>query len=101
MGERAENHTAADRGYAQNREDAHLARGGEVGIVAGDREQISPESPSVEQDAVSDARVRDRVRVKAGPSFYEPTGYSPLLDRIAELYIVKEVFRAEVEKRNE
>src|SRR5215212_5063806 len=101
MGEKAENHTAWDRGYAQTREDAHLTRGSEVVYAATDREQVGTEPPSGEQDAMTDARVRDRIRVKPGPSFHEPTGYSPLLKRISELYIARELFRAKVEKRKE
>jgi|SRR5215212_1746473 len=101
MGEKAENHTAADRGLAQNRADAHLDSHGEVVYFAGVREKASAEPRSVKQDAMTDARVRDRIRVKPGPSFHEPTGYSPLLKRISELYIARELFRAKVEKRKE
>jgi hypothetical protein len=97
MGEKAENHTAADRGYGLNREDAHL----DSGVIVPGGGYKGQETPTLEQGTMTDSSVRDRIRVKPGPSYHEPTGYSPLLKRISELYIAREVFRAEVEKVRE
>jgi len=45
--------------------------------------------------------VHHREAVKPRPSVHEPTGKSPLLEAFAELYIAKELYRSEVEKRKE
>ena len=44
---------------------------------------------------VTDTGVQERERVKPPPKYHEPAGHSPLLKTIGDLYIVKELFRAE------
>jgi hypothetical protein len=101
MGEREHYIFAEDRSLVRSREAAHLAPSSEAATVPSGDRYTGERSAHGGRDSLMEQTVGEREAVKRRPSVHEPTGKSPLLAAFAELYIAKELYRAEVEKRKE
>jgi hypothetical protein len=101
MGEQEHHTYAEDRSLARNREAEHVAPGSEaVKVPIGDGHEAS-QNLDMDRGRLMDQAVHERETIKTRPSVYEPTGKSPLLAAFGELYIAKELYRSEVERRKE